>query len=56
MATLPIAYGGFYAFMLSALAVTSLVLGHSGNLKVIQLYRADQMNFSIARVDMLTGL
>ena len=55
-ATLPITYGGYYAFLLTALAVGSLFLGYSVNVRIIQLHRADQLNFTIARFDLLTGL
>ena len=54
--TLPIQFGPEYAFLLTGLAISSLVLGRAANARLVELFRANEANRRMARQDMLTGV
>lgn len=55
-ATLPIVHGRLYATMLVGLIISAMIMGKAVNGKLIELYRANEQNSRLARMDGLTGL
>ena len=55
-ATLPIAYGSYFAVLFVGLAVCAFVIGQSTYSRIVVHYRINETNRRLARYDALTGL
>ena len=53
--TLPIEYGWYYAILCVGLDVSTIIMGRASNRKIIEHYRVNETNRTMARFDMLTG-
>lgn len=55
-AVLPIENGYIFCVLLTGVTITTLIMGKTANEKLVELYRANDRNSRLARLDGLTGL